>query len=43
MSFRTAYGHTSSENGWRMVNRDECVTVACHSDLARTLGPRRAS
>lgn len=24
MSFRTAYGHTYSENGWRMVNRDGC-------------------
>ena len=27
MSFRTAYGNASSENGWRMCNRDECVTV----------------
>ena len=25
MSFRTAYGYTHSENGWRMCNRDECV------------------
>ena len=25
MSFRTAYGNTYSENGWRMCNRDECV------------------
>lgn len=25
MSFRTAYGHSRSENGWRMCNRDECV------------------
>lgn len=24
MSFRTAYGNTTSENGWRMCNRDEC-------------------
>ena len=24
MSFRTAYGHERSENGWRMCNRDEC-------------------
>lgn len=24
MSFRTAYGNTHSENGWRMCNRDEC-------------------
>lgn len=24
MTFRTAYGHTYSENGWRMVNRDGC-------------------
>ena len=24
MSFRTAYGHSHSENGWRMCNRDEC-------------------
>ena len=28
MSFRTIYGHSKSENGWRMCNRDECVTVA---------------
>ncbi|AMS03098.1 endolysin [Gordonia phage Obliviate] len=27
MSFRTAYGYKYSENGWRMCNRDECVTV----------------
>ncbi|GAA4809670.1 hypothetical protein GCM10023353_12160 [Tomitella cavernea] len=27
MSFRTAYGHTHSENGWRMCNRDECDIV----------------
>lgn len=27
MSFRTAYGYAHSENGWRMCNRDECVTV----------------
>lgn len=27
MSFRTAYGNTHSENGWRMCNRDECVLV----------------
>ncbi|AKJ71642.1 putative lysin [Skermania phage SPI1] len=25
MSFRTAYGYTYSENGWRMCNRDECA------------------
>lgn len=24
MSFRTTYGNTYSENGWRMCNRDEC-------------------
>ena len=24
MTFRTAYGNTHSENGWRMCNRDEC-------------------
>ncbi|OZE88025.1 endolysin [Rhodococcus sp. 15-649-1-2] len=24
MSFRNAYGHSHSENGWRMCNRDEC-------------------
>ncbi len=24
MSFRTAYGYSKSENGWRMCNRDEC-------------------
>jgi hypothetical protein len=24
MSFRTAYGYSYSENGWRMCNRDEC-------------------
>lgn len=27
MSFRTAYGYTHSENGWRMCNRDECVVA----------------
>lgn len=27
MSFRTAYGYTHSENGWRMVNRDGCVVA----------------
>lgn len=27
MSFRTAYGYEWSEAGWRMCNRDECVTV----------------
>lgn len=27
MSFRTAYGYSRSENGWRMCNRDECVLV----------------
>lgn len=27
MSFRTAYGNTHSENGWRMCNRDECGIV----------------
>ncbi len=27
MSFRTAYGNTVSENGWRMCNRDECDIV----------------
>ena len=24
MTFRTVYGNTYSENGWRMCNRDEC-------------------
>ena len=27
MSFRTVYGNTISENGWRMCNRDECDIV----------------
>jgi hypothetical protein len=27
MSFRTVYGYSKSENGWRMCNRDECVLV----------------
>lgn len=27
MSFRTVYNNSHSENGWRMVNRDECVIV----------------
>lgn len=27
MSFRTAYGYSWSENGWRMCNRDECDLV----------------
>ena len=28
MSFRTVYGYSKSENGWRMCNRDECVLVS---------------
>lgn len=27
MSFRTVYGNSRSENGWRMVNRDGCVVA----------------
>lgn len=27
MSFRSVYGYTYSENGWRMCNRDECAIV----------------
>lgn len=27
MGFRTAYGNTHSENGWRMCNRDECTVL----------------
>lgn len=27
MSFRSIYGHTYSENGWRMVNRNGCVVA----------------
>ncbi|UOK18016.1 lysin A, L-Ala-D-Glu peptidase domain [Gordonia phage Santhid] len=27
MTFRKVYGYEFSENGWRMCNRDECVTV----------------
>jgi hypothetical protein len=27
MSFRTAYGYTHSEAGWRMCNRDECERI----------------
>ncbi|MFW0790097.1 M15 family metallopeptidase [Gordonia sp. CPCC 205333] len=27
MSFRTVYGNTYSENGWRMVNRDSCIVI----------------
>lgn len=27
MSFRTVYGYSWSENGWRMVNRDGCVVA----------------
>ena len=27
MSFRNVYGNDYSENGWRMVNRDECVLI----------------
>lgn len=35
MSFRTVYGYTVSENGWRMCNRDECVVVSGpHMDTA---------
>lgn len=36
MSFRTAYGFSRSENGWRMVNRDGCVVAnpVPHSNTA---------
>jgi peptidoglycan hydrolase-like protein with peptidoglycan-binding domain len=35
VSFRTAYGNSRSENGWRMCNRDECVLVpGPHMDTA---------
>jgi len=39
MSFRTVYGYSTSENGWRMCNRDECVIGGViagvpHSDTA---------
>ena len=27
MSFRTVYGYVTSENGWRMCNRNECEIV----------------
>jgi len=27
MGFRTAYGYSWSENGWRMCNRDECERI----------------
>lgn len=27
MTFRTAYGNTRSENGWRMCNRDACERI----------------
>lgn len=27
MSFRTAYGYTHSENGWRMCDRNECERI----------------
>lgn len=28
MTFRTPYGYSVSENGWRMCNRDECEVVS---------------
>ncbi|QXO13117.1 lysin A, L-Ala-D-Glu peptidase domain [Gordonia phage Jojo24] len=31
MTFRKVYGYEYSENGWRMCNRDECVTVTVAS------------
>ena len=34
MSFRTAYGYSRSENGWRMVNRDACVVAGPSVGLA---------
>ncbi|WNO26667.1 lysin A, L-Ala-D-Glu peptidase domain [Gordonia phage Rahul] len=36
MSFRTAYGYTHSENGWRMVNRDGCVVAGPSMGLPYT-------
>lgn len=36
MTFRTVYGNTHSENGWRMADRNECVVSnpVPHSDTA---------
>lgn len=36
MTFRTAYGYTRSENGWRMVNRDSCVVGGPSMGLPHT-------
>lgn len=41
MSFRTAYGRTHSENGWRMCNRDECVIPPVPLEFIDTAPIRR--
>lgn len=41
MSFRTAYGYTISENGWRMCNRDECVIAPVQLEYIDTAPLRR--
>lgn len=41
MSFRTAYGNTHSENGWRMVNRDECGLVTIPNLFLTETAPLR--
>lgn len=42
MSFRTVYGYTHSENGWRMVNRDECVLIDVPGLLYMDTAPVRS-
>lgn len=41
MSFRTAYGYTHSENGWRMCNRNECDIVRIDGFLGMDTAPIR--
>lgn len=41
MSFRTAYGNTHSENGWRMCDRNECDIVRIKDFLFMDTAPIR--
>ena len=43
MSFRTAYGNTHSENGWRMCNRDECAIASVPLTFIDTAPLRRGA
>lgn len=41
MSFRTAYGYTHSENGWRMCDRNECGIVTIPNLFLTDTAPLR--